>query len=185
MKLARLTFALISLVLFSSLITLAGNKPKFNRKVAVEISVATTRNGIPELNQRLLNDFKKALVANGFAVSEDGEFRFFLDAKKVSGDNQNTVAISVVAQHALPEKLIQYCAEKELFYRLWEDSVRQKFPKEGKFIREYMTSEMLRQYGMLSFHDLIITRESRLDSVCVDIVERFVERNRFLFLSQK
>ncbi|OQX87572.1 hypothetical protein B6D60_03615, partial [candidate division KSB1 bacterium 4484_87] len=108
-------------------------------------------------------------------------------AKAVSGDRDNLVAISTFTQHSLPSKIVRFCADQEVFYKLWDNDSQKDYPKDGKFVREYVTSEMLKQYGRIIFNDLAIAPNENLDSVCSDILDRFLHKTngQFHFLPQK
>ncbi|NOZ61086.1 MAG: hypothetical protein GXO74_05350 [Calditrichaeota bacterium] len=187
MKLLKLTSILVFILLFSPLILSAGDVAKINHPVSVEVSVAMTRDGMTPLNQKLLDSFRKALVAKGFVVSGDGDFRFFLDAKAAAGDKNDLVAVSTFTQNLLPPKIVQFCADQEVFYKLFDNYSRKKYPKDGKFVREYVTTDFLKQYGRIIFNDLSVVSQENLDSVCSDILDRFLQKtnNQFHLLPQK
>ena len=77
--------------------------------------------------------------------------------------------------------MIKFGADNEMFYSMLSDDKKRELPAEGKFIREYVTSEYLQQFGMLDYSEIFIIPEDQLESECKLIVDRFKKENKIDF----
>ena len=67
--------------------------------------------------------------------------------------------VSYVLLRGLPESFVDLAKKNEVFYSNASEEKRAKYSKEGKFVREMMSEEFIREFGMpLDSHISIIKR---------------------------
>jgi len=76
----------------------------------------------------------------------------------------------------LPKEIIDFCAKNEAFYLLGEKRRKDQLPKEGKFVREYVTSEFLWQFGQVSENELVITNQADIKNSCSKVIKEFLKK---------
>jgi hypothetical protein len=177
MSSAKIFIGLLSLV-FIPLITFANDAENLNRKITANAEVFLSKDGPNDFERQQLDNFEKGLVSAGFSLSQIPQFTFFLGLVNVPNAKEHQIAISVFALHALPEKMIEAGAKNELFYETMSNYDSRKLPQDGKFIREYMTSEYLKQFGMIAFTDLVIVSKDQIESEFIKIIDRFKDQNK-------
>ena len=82
--------------------------------------------------------------------------------------------MSVITATTLPEEVVKLGKENEIFYSVYgKKDKRKNLPKEGKFIREYVTEEFLRQFNDIYRHEIYVVKERKLQEKCKEIVDEF------------
>lgn len=100
-----------------------------------------------ELEAKVLNELRSELEEKNIKVNQEAEIQLFISAKETEIPNE--IILSITQMQALPEKAIEFAAENELFYKNWNEWVsNKKLPKEGKFVREMITKEIMYKFRM-------------------------------------
>lgn len=77
---------------------------------------------------------------------------------------------------ALPKEIIDFNKKNEIFYKSIKD--KENLPKEGKFIREMMTEEFLRNYRQPKGYDSLIVDKDDLDASIENMVRNLIIPSR-------
>ena len=121
--------------------------------------------------------FKSAL--SKYLLPYDGDIRviFFLNVKAVEIEGKEQVILSVVEGHSLPPAVIDVAVENETMY---SSMAKEDLPEEGKWVREYMTREMLKFYFNFDGYVLEVIDRSELESYITAFVERRVKSMKLI-----
>jgi hypothetical protein len=74
----------------------------------------------------------------------------------------NEVALNFIMCHALPSEAIDAGSKAEVFYAGVSPAKRAGFPAEGKWIREMVTADFMRQFWMPLESKLLIVKKAAL-----------------------
>lgn len=163
----------IGLILFSiSTVSSANNDEKQLVKVGVRISGS---GALTELDKKIKQYFKNE-VDKRAVYSEEPVFEFFINSETIN-KNENEIVLSVIATIKLPEEVIKLGKKNEIFYSIRGSKNKWKnLPKEGKFIREYVTEEYLKQFNDIYEHEIYIIPETKLEEQCKKIIDDFFRK---------
>lgn len=93
--------------------------------------------------------------------------------KKISGDG-NKIILSIVEMGVIPDEVVEVGKRAEIFYSVLDDTKKSNLTNEGKFIREYVSSEYMKQFRMLWSNNLEIIDIHDLENYCRKIVNKYL-----------
>ncbi len=108
---------------------------------------------------------KKELGESGWVKVVDFEnspdFVLFVQSAEQGVSQSTPRVISVAVTQALPAPWVDYLAKEEIPYKVMPAFKREKLPKKGKFVREYVTRQMLQEYRrLLDFKTYAVEKNS-------------------------
>ncbi|MFK7843924.1 MAG: hypothetical protein AB8G77_01390 [Rhodothermales bacterium] len=136
-------------------------------------SVATSESHgmrLREASAMLEND----LIARGGERNEKEGWLFLVGLSEE--DERQQVALSITVLHKLPEEVVALGKKEQVFYKTIADQDPATHPEEGKWVREYMSEEFLRQFAMVQGNYVEITDKARMNDAIVFIVDKFSEQ---------
>jgi len=145
-------------------------------KSSVEVTVLASAPGTTELQNEVLQLCRRELDSFHIPKSEKPEWTLLLNANESKGHQNDLIVISVTILQALPKEIIDFCSKNEAFYLLAEKNKKEELPKEGKFIREHVTSSFLSQFSQIRENDIFVTTKSKLKITCAGIIKKFINR---------
>jgi hypothetical protein len=119
----------------------------------------------------LVEGFKEALVLRGHTISDKPQWTIFVAA--VPGVDSETVLFAVTAVAALPERIVEFGGENEIFY-VGLDGPR---PEGGAFVRQMLSEDFLRGVGSVQDQFVRSARRGDLAPVIEKILDAFEERH--------
>lgn len=129
-----------------------------------------------ELRSEAQKAMHAALLARGAKRAEHPNWTFVVAAQEVE-QHDDLVVLSVAILAALPEPVVQWATESQIFYASMSNERREELPSEGKHIREYVSEEYIRGYGMLQEHEVLVVDRAGIGEGVAQIVEAFYERH--------
>jgi len=81
--------------------------------------------------------------------------------------------VALVLLEGLPEATVEFAKENEVFYLSRSQEERKKLPPEGKVVREYMSEEFIRQYGLPVDSQISILKREDLSTFASRIAQDF------------
>ena len=84
--------------------------------------------------------------------------------------------VSYVLLRGLPEPYIELARKNEMFYSNVSEEKRATYPKEGKFVREIMSEEFVRQFGLPLDSHISIIKRNELNAYATKFVDDFYGR---------
>lgn len=118
-----------------------------------------------------------ALVDRGATPADKPYWMFLVAAKKI--DDGSRIALSVVSLVNLRDSDVALAREGEIFYAGLSDSVKAALPEEGRFIRQYVSEDYIRQFAMPQDMDVLVVGPSDLESGMRKVVDRFYRHFHF------
>jgi hypothetical protein len=138
----------------------------------INITMIGTGGGFSDLEMSVINTFKKVLEENGLFSENDNNIEFLLKVGKSNDDNK--IILSVVEMQLLPKEAVEIGKKAEIFYSLLDDSKKANLPAEGKFIREYVSAEYMKQFRMVWDDNLELIDINKLESYCKKIAAKYL-----------
>ncbi|MDP2209035.1 MAG: hypothetical protein Q8K98_09720 [Bacteroidota bacterium] len=138
------------------------NLPKVN------VTMIAESNTQSDLDRTVINSFKQALSEKGMLASESSDFSFeiLVDTKMFN----DKIVISVTTFGVIPPEVVSLGGKAEIFYVTIKDKQKENLTEEGKSIREYMSTEYMRQFRMINDNYLDVIDKSDLEEYCRKIV---------------
>ncbi len=127
--------------------------------------------GYSDLEMSVINTFKQVLEKNGLFSESDFNIELLLKAKKI---DDNKIVLSVVEMQVLPKEAVEIGKKAEIFYSLLDDNKKANLPEEGKFIREYVSAEYMKQFRMVWDDHLDLIDINKLESYCKKIATKYL-----------
>lgn len=142
----------------------------------VKAIVIPSDNNLSETEMLVLNSFNAALKEKNILAENQKEMKaeLWLNVKAINDSDAGRIAVSVIILDVIPAEVAAIGAEKEIFFAQLDDERRMKLPAEGKSIREFISSEYMKQFRMLLNTRLEIINLSEIDEFSADIVEKYL-----------
>jgi hypothetical protein len=137
----------------------------------INITMIGSEGGYSDLEMAVINTFKQVLEENGLFSEIDFNIELLLKAKKI---DDNKIALSVVEMQVLPKEVVEVGKKAEVFYSMLDESKKANLPVEGKFIREYVSSEYMKQFRMVWDDNLEIIDINELESFSQKIINKYL-----------
>ena len=169
----------ISAILFIITILLVFNNVSIAKEnITFRVDYLASEEGIPADVKSVYEKLTDKLIAKGFKKEDKAEWRVLINVLKADNDASDDIILAYTLSRTLPEPIIDFCAENEVFYL----TVNEKDKKEGKNkqIRRYMTSEYMHQFSMLMDNKMYIIKRSNLDSELDKVAEEINKQIRFV-----
>jgi hypothetical protein len=135
-------------------------------------SESSSGKGYSNLEMSVLDSFKKYLEANGLFSGDDFEIELLLDVKEIKETNK--IAISVVEMNVLPKEAVEIGRKSEIFYSSLDEKKKAELTEEGRFIREYVSEEYLKQFRQIWNQYLEVIEINDLDNFTQKIISKFL-----------
>ncbi len=163
-------------VLFFSFFVLQSNlqsQEKQNKMLSkINVTMIASKGGYSDLELTVLNRFKKVLERNGLFSERDYNIELLLKAKKTKDDNK--IILYVLEMQVLPKEAVEIGKKAEIFYSMLGDNKKADLPAEGKFIREYVSSEYMKQFRMIRNDNLEIIDMDEIESFSQKIIDKYL-----------
>lgn len=125
-----------------------------------------------ELEKNLMNKLQTSLEKNDLFSIDSFHVELLLGIKEIDG--MNKVAISVAELWPLTKEQIQRGKKVEMFYSSKDEKDKNNLTDDGKFIREYVSEEYLKQFRTVWNNTLEIIDLSELDNFVQKLVSKYL-----------
>lgn len=125
-----------------------------------------------ELEKNLMNKLQTSLEKNGLFSTDTFHIELLLGIKEIDGLNK--VAISVAELNPLTKEQIQTGKNVEIFYSSKDEVDKNNLTDDGKFIREYVSEEYLKQFRTVWSNTIEIVDLSELDNFVQKLVSKYL-----------
>ncbi len=134
----------------------------------------------PDAGERLflrsvMDQLADSLQARGWQEDEDEGWMFLVDATQ--RDAGDLVALSIGVFARLPEALVQEGKQREAFFVNVSDDTRATFTEEGKWVRERVSEDYMRQFVMPQDQYIAIVAFEDLGVAIGEALTRFRARH--------
>jgi hypothetical protein len=171
---------LVKLIFISSLMVLVQiNYADNKKKRSVSINFPFVSDNL-ELNQKLDRTLVKKFTDEGYEVSNKADVELLFTTTILSDSDE--IVVSIVYMRALPKEVLEFNIKNETFY-VWQKD-KEKLPKDGKFVREMITEEMLQNYRTASGYDTIVMKENEFENEVSKLISKAKSRIEFLTAKQ-
>jgi hypothetical protein len=168
----------ILLVLFFSFFMLQSNLQSQEKKnemsSKINVTMIASEGGFSDLEMSVINTFKKVLEENGLFSENDNDIDIELLLKVKKTEDDNKIILYVLEMQVLPKKTVEVGKKAEIFYSMLDDNKKANLPEEGKFIREYMSAEFMKQFRMIWDDILEIIDINEIESFSQKIVAKYL-----------
>lgn len=139
----------------------------------VNVTMFASEDGYTDLELSVMNTFKEVLKENGLLSENDNDIELLLNVKKIN-DDDNKIILSIVEMGVIPDEVVEAGKKAEIFYSVLDDTKKSNLPNEGKFIREYVSSEYMKQFRMIWSNSLEIIDIIDLENYCRKLVNKYL-----------
>jgi len=145
-----------------------------NDKDKIKVSVIFTGVGPKTLLSETVKQYFNTEIEKKATLSKNSIFKIFLNTTRITRQEADEIVLSVITAMTLPDEVVQLGKENEIFYSVYGKKEKpENLPKEGKFIREYVTEEFLKQFNDIYRHEIYVVKETKLQEKCKEIVDEF------------
>lgn len=116
---------------------------------------------------------KKALEKRDARQYENEDWLFLLGMSEAA--NSGEAALSVTVLQKLPESIVKLGREEQVFYKTISEQDEKTYPAEGKWVREHMSEEYMRQFAMIRANYVELIKVSELEQAIEKIVDQFYQ----------
>ena len=134
-----------------------------------KIAIVSWENGPlqSKIKTALQEELKKSDWVKVVTNEEDPDFVFSFRTQAVRSADSNQIALGVVFAQSLPSPILEYCAKEEVPYKtVFASQKKKKLAKGGKFIREYVSKEMLKYFRNVLNLKVYTFPKSALQETC-------------------
>ena len=144
--------------------------------VKFAVVVAPPIRSVDTLSSEVMHTLHAILASRGAVDMHKPDRLFFVGAKEIPDSTRNILAVSISTLIVLPEEAIEAGKRDEVFYSHLSDAKKAALPKDGKWIREMVSEEMLRQYGMPEAQDILFIVRGELNEQLSKFVDNYFLR---------
>ncbi len=141
--------------------------------VTFSVGVAPPSAAIDSLTNEVMRALYDNLKTRGAVDTHTPDWLFVVGTKELPQDTEGKVVVSIMTLHVLPKEAIEAGKREEVFYSNLSAEKKAALPKEGKWVRELMSEEMLHQFGMPTDQDIIISKRHMLNEELSRFVASF------------
>lgn len=141
----------------------------------VGVTTVTPAKGASPLQTQVLDLVRKAFIKSGFQPVRDPDYELLVLSEAVPEARPPMVALSVTAMQALPQQVVQFNARNETFYLAFMQDKPAPAGREGRRVREEVTSEFLEQYRNIVYAEMLVVPRAELENTCAQIVRKFLD----------
>lgn len=106
------------------------------------------------------------------SLSDKARFEFIVKVQDIP--QRKEVIIALLTTQPIPQEVVKLASENEMFYKT--AAAKKELPSEGKFIREYVTSEWMSDFSLSVNFEIFRIPENEIKLTCEKIIENFVSR---------
>jgi hypothetical protein len=128
------------------------------------------------LKSESVHTLYEVFKARGAVDTRTPDWLVFVGTKEMPECDRNLIIVSIGTLRVLPREAIEAGKREEVFYSNLSAQKRAAMPKEGKWVREMVSEEMLRQYGMPIDQEILIVNRSLLKRELTRFVESLYSR---------
>lgn len=128
--------------------------------------------GNSETNRMFAGKLTEYLKAENYEITDKAEIELLFVTSEMKNTNQ--IFVTVVYMQALPKEIIEFNKKHETFYEHFKD--KNKLPREGKFIREMVTEEVIMQYRNPFGHHTAVINKDLSDDEFNNLLKEVIER---------
>jgi hypothetical protein len=168
---AILIFIFSSIALQGSL--LFGQASSVKDSVKFSVLIAPPPLKLDTLKSNAMRSLYNIFKGRGAVESRAPDWLFCLETREMTAYKGDLVVVSITTLRVLPKEAIEAGKREELFYSSLSAEKRAAMPKEGKWVREMVSEEMLRQYGMPVDQDILIVKRDLIDAELSKFADKF------------
>jgi len=147
------------------------------KKQPIKVGIRISGHGKITENDRKIRQVLNNEIEKRAILSDDPLFELFISTEEIKKSDENEIILSVLTTIKLPDEVIELGKKNEIFYSIHSSKKKYKnLPKEGKYIREYVTEEYLKQFHDIYDHEIFIVPETKLEEQCKKIIDNFFEK---------
>ena len=135
---------LLAFLLFPSLLEAQGNKKDSFR---FALDNPDQSRPLDSLADEAMRGLLASLEKQGGSHSRTPDWIFSVGTRALQEDGKSRILLAVTLLRVLPEEVIALGKEKEAFYLNLSPERRATLPTEGKWVREMVSEEAMRQFG--------------------------------------
>ncbi len=102
-----------------------------------------------EVQSALTKELQKSGWVKVVDFENSPDFVLFVQTARQDPSESGTRIFSLAVTQSLPAPWLDHLAKEEIPYKVMPVFQKKKLPKEGKFVREYVTRQMLQEYRYL------------------------------------
>jgi hypothetical protein len=137
------------------------------------VSLIPTGTEPTELQQHAWTAAKQRLDSLGVTTtSKQEEYVLFINATEERGQ----VAVSLLFGHLLPDEVVDLTKKAEVFYTGIRREKRATLPEDGKWVRELVTEDFMRQFVMPMESRLLLAQTKDLQATLQHGVDALYEK---------
>lgn len=172
----KFTDAILIVLCFSFFFLSTNLQSQTNQNIIpskVNVTMFASEDSYTHLELSVMNTFKEVLKENGLLSENDNDIELLLNVKKINGED-NKIILSIVEMGVIPDEVVEVGKKAEIFYSVLDDIKKSNLPNEGKFIREYVSSEYMKQFRMVWSNSLEIIDINDLENYCRKVVKKYL-----------
>jgi hypothetical protein len=165
----RGSLLIVLLSVFLCCTMLAGNDVQ-----TVQVTSISCNSNWTDLQLQLMKSLKARLQAKGATVTDkSSDWVLLVDATPIDQVKGDLTVVSVIVLHSIPKEVIELSKKAEVFYANLSDEKRMQLLKEGKWVREMVSEEVISQYSMPINKELLVVSKNDFEQTISKIVDNF------------
>lgn len=168
--------ALVLSAVFSLTLSAGENN---NLSIKANVTMIAEDGPFTDLEKNTMDSFIRALKENdAYCESDEGlNTEFLLDIKKIEVDETERIIISVLAMNVIPDEIVELGGKEEVFHLVMKKkSEEADITEEGWKIRQYISSEYMKQFRMIHMNYLELIDAGDIDKYCSELVTEYLGR---------
>jgi len=175
-KAMRLSSVAVILSVFLQVSSGFGQTSSGTDPVRFSVGIAPMGDTFDSLKQGAMRTLYDILKARGAVDTGTPDWLFVVGTKEMPEDKAKRVVISVMTLGVLPKEAIEAGKRQEVFYSSLPAEKRAALPREGKWVREMVSEEMLQQFGTPVEQEIIIARRTMIRQELSRFVDHFYQK---------
>jgi len=114
--------------------------------------------------------------SRGVKVVENADWTVWFNSQVVDESDTNTVVLAIGLGHTLPKEAMDLGKQSEFFYSYLPAAAKASLPKEGKWVREYITEGFLYEFIYPLDEKLVVVPRKKLLERLDELVKALCER---------
>ena len=151
---------ILSLICFLTLAGFASPGPDKMASVRIR-TISTYRPGVAGQGE-ICNHLTKWFESQGVKVVEKAEWSVWFNAIPIGESDTNQVLLAIGLGHTLPKEAIDLGMKSEVFYSSMPATTKASLPKDGKWVREYVTEGFLYEFIYPLDEKLVVVPRAKL-----------------------
>jgi hypothetical protein len=151
--------------------------PPPSGKIRFTVQSASMRGDREPLTGEAMLTLTDILTSRGAELTHTPDWLLVIGTKELPNDAEHRIVLAISTMRTMPNEAIDFGKRAEMFYLGMSSEKRAVLPADGKWVREMVSEEMLRQYGVPVNQEIMIVERSRTKGALLKFAEEFLAKS--------